>query len=187
MFSSFKCLAIATLSLFLASAADAYEIGLRYYKVRDHAVAEKLHDIDDAYDEREDPLKQQRRNAGYNTPEHAEATRQLEILRQQRDREFLDLLEDTPPEVDYRANADAGETIRESTTVNGNDLHVEIGLGQPDGDKIPVEIDAEYDGTTLYKGTALLIPVSVPYVVSKAFIKIQGKRQANLIFIEVRP
>lgn len=182
-----RFVAAAIFVIGLSTSASAYEIGLRYYQVTDHGLAEKLHDLDDVYDEREDPLKQQRREAGYNTPEHAEATKQLDALREQRDREFLRLLEGTPPEVNYGASAGAGETVQDSVRANGNPLHVEIRLGKQDGQKIPVEINAEYDGRTLYKGSALLIPLATPYVASKAFIKLQGKRQATLVFVEVQP
>lgn len=187
MISPSKIVAAALPILILTASAEAYEIGLRYYKIRDHDVAEAIDRIDDEYDDREDRWKDQRRQAGYGTPEHAEATAQLDRLRAQRDREFLQQLETTTPEVDYVTPADTGETVQESTTANGKPLNVEFKLGEREEDKISVEVKAEYDGKTLYEGSALLIPLSTPHVVSKALIKIQGRRQGNLVFVEVRP
>ncbi len=182
-----KYRAWALLILMTSTPAYAYEVELRYYRIENHDVAESLNRIDEAYEAREKPLKEIRRASGYDSPEHEQATVQINALRAERDREFLRHLESTQPEIAYVSSLNSGESSQDSKTFNGKLLHIELKLGEKDGDKVPVEINAAYDEGTLYKGSALLIPLSTPCLVSKTSIKIQGKRQATLIFVEVRP
>ncbi len=187
MNSQSKYGALGLLILMTSAPAHAYEVELRYYRIENHDVAESLNRIDEAYEEREKPLKEIRRASGYDSTEHEQATVQLDALRAERDREFLRHLESTRPEISYLSSLDSGEASQDSKTINGKLLHIELKLGRKDGEKVPVEVNAAYDEGTLYKGSALLIPINAPYLVSKTSIKIQGKRQATLIFVEVRP
>lgn len=178
-------LSIAALWMIAALPAQAEQVRIMLYEVKDSTLAEQIEAVDDAYDEREEPLKDERRGISYGSPEYEAATRAIEDVKYERNRKFLELLSGTTPTVDWRGSGQAGETIEATEQIDGKPFGVRAELQQPEGDSIPVALNATHDGRKLYEGTALLLRVGAPHLLNKVFVKIDGQRQGQLLFVQV--
>lgn len=185
-----RCLRRLILGLLLlapTSPLRAYEFELRYYRIEDPALAADIERTDQEFEARQKPIRELRRRAAYNTPEYVRAVADLERLQIERDQRLLGLLRDDPPDVEFTSPAAPGEQIRESRTFGEKRFNIQLALNPREGDRIALDIQADYDGAALYQGGALEIPLGAPHLASKAFVKLGDERRGSMVFVTVRP
>lgn len=187
MNAGLKAFVFGLMLLGSAATAGAYEFELRYYRIEDPALAGEIERADENFESREKPLRDRRRQAAYNTPEHARVMAELEAIQIERDREFLRLLESSPPEVRFSAQAEEGRAVSKSEELNGKRFNIVLTVGARENGRISLEVQADYDGAALYQGGALQIPVGAPHLVSKAFVRLGDESRGSMVFITVRP
>lgn len=182
---SLLLLAFLALSAFPAAALD---FRILYYRIEDNDLANAIDALETRFEARERTLKEGRRKAAYGSPGHAEADRALEQLYRERDRAFYDALASGPsPAFSYPASASPGQRIQETRNFGGKPLIVDLLLGPASAEVLPLEMEIVFDGSELYKGTLELRSPAGPLLISKAFARIEGKRQGSMLFILFGP
>lgn len=178
-------LAFLALSAFPAAALD---FKILYYRIEDHDLADAIDALETRFETRERALREDRRQAAYGSPDHAAADRALDQLHRERDRAFYDALAAGPsPAFAYSASASPGQRIQETRNFDGKPLAVDLLLGASSAEVLPLEMEIVFDGSELYKGTLELRSPAGPYLISKAFARIQGKRQGSMLFVIFAP